>query len=91
MGVTSAFADSMLYYIGAPGPADGAPAYLPTIAGSPAARQRTAGWRLFEAFSSGDGKISMAMDGVRLGSFPMAAPPKRVLIRTGRTSGGRAC
>jgi hypothetical protein len=45
---------------------------------------------MFEAFSDGDGKIAVAMDGVRLGSFPMAAPPKRIIIRTGRTSGGRA-
>ena len=57
VGVTSAYANSARYYLGAPGDANGNPALIPVATDAPDPKLRTAGWKLFEVFGDGEGNV----------------------------------
>ena len=57
VGVTSAYANSARYYVGAPGAANGNPALIPVATDAPDARPRSVGWKLFEVFGDGEGNV----------------------------------
>ena len=87
VSVTSAFTNSDRHYVGVPGTPSGAPALVPKATGAPEPKDRAAGWHLFEVFGDEEGNVEVAVDGARLGAFPLKGRPKRVILRAGGAAG----